>query len=339
MSLAGATAILPLLGLLVVAALACWSLLWFLIPWLRRKLLDQPNARSSHRQPTPRGGGIAFVLVSAVASGVGLARAGWSPLLALPLMALPLALVGVLDDRLDLPARWRYGAQLLTALAVMLLSPLARALPEVLPHPWLLLAPVAVLLVIAITAVINFTNFIDGLDGLVASCLAVALAAAALQLAVPPLVLWPLVGALIGFLPWNWSPARVFMGDVGSTFLGAVFAAVVLQAPSWSEALGLLLVATPVLGDACLCVPRRLLAGQRVFQAHRLHLFQRLHQAGWSHRRVAGLYSGATALLAAALLLGGWPWVVALSSVTLLLGRWLDHHVAVPFALAARNGS
>lgn len=335
--LAVSTVLPGVVAVLAASALASWGFLWLLIPLLRRKLLDQPNARSAHRLPTPRGGGLAFVLVATVASGLTLLRGEGSTLLALPLVALPLALVGVLDDRRNLPARWRYGAQLLTAWVLLLLSPLATALPASLPLSGLLLWPLAVLLLVAVTAVINFTNFIDGLDGLVASCLAVALTAAALQQAAPPLVLWPLVGALLGFLVWNWSPARVFMGDVGSTFLGAVFAGVVLQAPSWPEALGLLLVATPVLGDACFCVPRRLLAGQQVFQAHRLHLFQRLHQAGWSHRRVAGFYAGATVLLAAALLVAGWPWVVLLALLTLLLGLWLDQCVAVPFAPPARD--
>jgi UDP-N-acetylmuramyl pentapeptide phosphotransferase/UDP-N-acetylglucosamine-1-phosphate transferase len=82
----------------------------------------------------------------------------------------------------------------------------------------------------------------DGLDGLVAGCLAVTIAALATALAAP-WPLWALVGALLGFLLWNWSPAKVFMGDVGSTFLGAVFAGLVLQAPTWPEALGLLLLA------------------------------------------------------------------------------------------------
>jgi Fuc2NAc and GlcNAc transferase len=315
--------LLPAL-LLVVSALASWLLLRALIPQLRRRLLDHPNARSSHHLPTPRAGGVAFVLVAAVASGLGLLQLDWSGLTAIPLIALPLAVVGFLDDRHNLPARWRYEIQLATALLLLLLSPLG------LGFWWV------PLLLIAVTAVINFTNFMDGLDGLVAGCMAVALAAIALPLGAP-WPLWALVGGVLGFLHWNWSPAQVFMGDVGSTFLGAVFAGLVLQAPSWPEALGLLLVATPLLGDACFCVPRRLLAGQRVFQAHRLHLFQRLHQAGWPHARVSSLYIAATALLAFALLLGGWRWVVTLASAELLVGVWLDQRVAVPFAVASRS--
>ena len=127
------------------------------------------------------------------------------------------------------------------------------------------------------------------------------------------------------------------MGDVGSTFLGAVFAGLVLQASSWLQALEFLLVATPLLGDACLCVPRRFLAGQPVFQAHRLHLFQRLHQAGWSHARVSLAYISATAFLALSMLLGGLPWVFAVSVLFLSIGVWLDQRVAVPFAMASKN--
>jgi UDP-N-acetylmuramyl pentapeptide phosphotransferase/UDP-N-acetylglucosamine-1-phosphate transferase len=307
---------------------ACWGVMRILIPQLRTRLLDQPNVRSSHILPTPRGGGIAFVLVSVVASTLELFSSGFTPLKALPLLALPLAAVGFLDDRHNLPANWRYGVQLATALAMILASPLVT--------PSLVMLPLLGLLLIAVTAVINFTNFMDGLDGLVAGCLAVALTVVAIQFAAP-WPIWSLVGALLGFLLWNWSPAKVFMGDVGSTFLGAVFAGLVLQAPSWHEALGLLLVATPLLADAFLCVPRRLLAGQRVFQAHRLHLFQRLHQAGWPHARVSSLYIGATAVLALALLWGGLAWLITLAAFELLLGIWLDQRVAVPFAIASRS--
>ena len=320
--------LLPLAFCLALSAASCWILLRVLIPKLSRRLLDQPNARSSHREPTPRGGGLAFVVVSAASSLIAFVSAATTfsalPQSVLPLVALPLSIIGLLDDRLHLPASWRYGAQLLTASLILLLSPISL--------PWQLL-PLAI---VAVTAVINFTNFMDGLDGIVAGCIAVALAAAALRLAAP-WPIWSLVGALLGFLIWNWSPAKVFMGDVGSTFLGAVYAGLVLQAPSWPEALVLLLVATPLLGDACLCVPRRFLAGQPVFQAHRLHLFQRLHQAGWPHARVSSLYISATAVLALALLWGGLPWLITLAAFELLLGIWLDQRVAVPFAIASRS--
>lgn len=318
----------------LLAAAFSWLLLRALIPQLRRRLLDQPNARSSHRKPIPRGGGVAFVVVVSSSSGVALFTGQPLAVAGLPLLAVPLAVVGLLDDRHNLPATWRYGVQLLSAALILGFSPLVQRFSLSVAFGSLLLIPVVLLLVIAITAVINFTNFMDGLDGLVAGCMAVNIAALAIALEAP-WPLWALVGSLLGFLLWNWSPAKVFMGDVGSTFLGAVFAGLVLQSTSWPEALGCLLVATPLLGDACLCVLRRLLAGQRVFQAHRLHLFQRLNQAGWPHARVSLAYTAATSVLAVAMLVGGWPWVFGLAVVVLLLGVWLDQRVAVPFAVGS----
>lgn len=301
----------------VFSAALTWGILRWLIPLLQRRLLDQPNERSSHSLPTPRGGGLAFVLVgSASVSFLG----SW-----LTVLCLPLALVGFLDDRYNLPAALRYGVHFATVFVLLWVSPLQLSLIGLLP---------CLLLLIAGTAVINFTNFMDGLDGLVAGCMAVLFVVAALN---GKPALWSLVGALLGFSFWNWSPAKVFMGDVGSTFLGAVFVGLLFQVSSWSEAFCYLLVATPLLGDACLCVFRRLLAGQRVFQAHRLHLFQRLHQAGWPHSRVSIIYIVATVVLALAMLVGGLPWVLSLAVVELLCGVWLDQRIAVPFVVASMS--
>lgn len=307
-----------------LGALLAWALTGLFIRGLgSRGWIDRPNQRSAHQRPTPRGGGLAFIVAAVCVSQLHVGAADHPA--SLLLLPLPLALVGLMDDRLSLPASWRYLAQICTALLLLHGSPLAIS--------WL----VWPLLLIAVTAVINFTNFMDGLDGLVAGCMAVALGASALQLA-ESWPLWGLVGALLGFLIWNWSPAKVFMGDVGSTFLGAVFAGAVLQTSTWPQALGLLLVATPLLGDACLCVLRRLLAGQRIWQAHRLHLFQRLHQAGWPHVWVSSLYIAATMVLAVALWFGGWQAVLPLAMLALLLGFWLDQRVALPFAVASRGG-
>ena len=301
------------------ACAASWKLLDVLIPQLKQRLLDQPNDRSAHTTPTPRGGGVAFVLVTLLFNSL-LLLTGPTPALWIAWICAPLAVVGLLDDRLNLPALLRYSIQILTAIALLLPT----ALPTPL-WPWLC----GPLVVIAATAVINFVNFTDGLDGLVASCMAISLAAIALDGASG---LWPLVGALAGFLIWNWAPAKVFMGDVGSTFLGAVFAGMVLQASSWPQALAMLLLATPLLADACLCLLRRAAAGQRIFQAHKLHLFQRLHQAGWTHQNVAGLYAGATALLAVLQLAIGLSGVLLGSIAVISVGLWLDKREAVPFA-------
>lgn len=315
----------PVLALLL-STLASYLLLWLLLPHLRRRLLDHPNSRSSHQLPTPSGGGLSFVLMATSASAFEFLTTFpvSFTLSTLPLVALPLAVIGFLDDRHNLSSSFRYVCQLATSVLLVMASPL--------PIPLLAL----LLLLISCTAVINFTNFMDGLDGLVAGCMAVAISSLAIALSAS-WPIWVLVGSLIGFLILNWSPARVFMGDVGSTFLGAVFIGLVLQASSWSQSLAYLLVATPLLADAFICVTRRWLAGQPIFQAHRLHLFQRLHQAGWSHSSVSFVYISATALLAGAMLLGGLAWVIGISFMLLLVGVCLDKRVAVSFAVALKS--
>ena len=316
------------------AAFCCWLLLRMLIPVLRRRLLDRPNARSAHQCPTPRGGGLAFVIVAAVGSGFATLSDDGELAPLLIACSLPLAVVGLLDDYLNLSACWRYGVQVLTAGALLAISPLFTV--GISSLSLVLSVAVWVLLLITVTAVINFTNFMDGLDGLVASCMAVAFCTASFCLH-GAFGLWILIGSLLGFLLWNWSPAKVFMGDVGSTFLGAVWAGVVLQAPTWLDAFNLLLVTTPLLADALICVLRRQVAGQQVFQAHRLHLFQRLHQAGWSHARVTLLYLAVTIVLGVSSLAGSWVAVTALAISIFMMGVWLDQRVAVPFSESLRG--
>ena len=315
---------------LIVSATFSTFLLWWVIPLLRHRLLDQPNVRSCHQKPTPRGGGFVFVLLAALASVFAAATSSG----VVVLISLPLAVVGLLDDRFNLPSGLRYSVQLCTAFVLSVVSPLVFGLTSAFGlFLWL---PVLVVVVIAITAFINFTNFMDGLDGLVAACMLVVLGSAAIQFSLP-WPIWALEGGMLGFLFWNWSPAKVFMGDVGSTFLGATFAGLLLQSPSWMDAFAFLLVATPLLGDACLCVLRRLFAGHSVLQAHRLHLFQRLHQAGWSHQRVTVLYVASTAVLALTWLSSELSSLVLVAALIVGLGVVLDQHKAVPFAVAARR--
>ena len=324
---------LPFLALVFSFGL-CYLVLCFLIPFLKAYLPDSPNGRSSHLKITPRGGGVSFVFVSIVSSVFALISDHSSLSTLLPLFAAPLAVVGLLDDRHDLPWTWRYVSHLFTAALMLRFSPLLDGSSLLFNSSfWLILSFIAFLL-FAFTGIVNFVNFMDGLDGLVAGCMSVAFAAICIHLSLS-WSSWVLVGSLLGFLSLNWSPAKVFMGDVGSTFLGAVFAGLAFQALNWFDFFGLIFLAFPLLADACVCVLRRLWAGQQVSQAHRLHLFQRLHQSGWPHARVSSLYIAATVLLAIALLWGGPAWVIALAPIELLFGIWLDQKVAVPFAVAS----
>jgi UDP-N-acetylmuramyl pentapeptide phosphotransferase/UDP-N-acetylglucosamine-1-phosphate transferase len=259
-------------ALFLSSAILSWLLTWLLIPVLERGFMDTPNQRSSHIRPTPRGGGLAFVVIGTllhVNYTTGPSR--W-----VPLICLPLAFVGLVDDFKGLPAVVRYVVQVGTALGLIAISSL--------PISNLFL----LLFVLLITAIINFTNFMDGLDGLVAGCAVLLMATTSS---------WAISGAIFGFLIWNWAPAKVFMGDVGSTFIGAVFGGMLLQTSSSHDIFHLLLVAFPLMADSFFCLSRRLIHRENIFKAHRKHLFQRLQQAGWSHQRVALLYIVSTAIL------------------------------------------
>jgi Fuc2NAc and GlcNAc transferase len=286
------------LNVLLITGSLSFVLVALIRHYLSAYLLDIPNDRSSHTKPTPRGGGLGFVIafgiVSAVLPFVSFAD---NPLLepayALQVWAvlLPLAVIGVLDDQRDIPAGVRYLVQLLAAsIAVFCFG--------VFPQPWLTplglmgVIVATALTIIGVTAMINFYNFMDGLDGLVAGVTAVQLG----------FLLLLLVVALMGFLCWNWSPAKIFMGDVGSTVLGAVVAIALLNhsgdvIQNWA----FLAITLPLIGDAVYTLTRRALRRENIFKAHRTHIYQRLNQAGWSHAQVAGSYILSTLVIAEAL--------------------------------------
>jgi UDP-N-acetylmuramyl pentapeptide phosphotransferase/UDP-N-acetylglucosamine-1-phosphate transferase len=277
-----------------------------ILPELKKRLLDNPNARSSHIVPTPRGAGIAFVIIGSILHGiftVGTIR--W-----VPFICLPLAIVGIVDDHKDLSPGWRYLMQILTALALLSISNIGISF-------WSL-----PFLVVIVTAVINFMNFMDGLDGLLAGCSVLLMSATSA---------WAISGSILGFLLWNWSPAKVFMGDVGSTFIGAVFAGFVLQQSSPQNGLSILLLAFPLFGDAMISLTCRFFAKENIFQPHRQHLYQRLNRAGWNHSKVASLYILAVFTLILARAIGGFPLLIALIFIEFLIGIVLDRSIAIKF--------
>lgn len=266
--------------------------------YLSQKLVDIPNDRSSHSQPTPRGGGLGFILGFAVTSLIVAIIQVYLPeissidfkinILYLWLILTPLAVIGIIDDRYNVPAKIRYLVQLIvTIVAVISFGNF--------PLPWLTNLGIygqiitIILTIIGFTALINFYNFMDGLDGIVASVSAIQLAFIAFYFNQP--LWWFLVAGLIGFLYWNWSPAKIFMGDVGSTFLGATIAIAILNTQdhpimAWSG----LAITLSLTADAIYTLICRLIRRENIFQAHRTHLYQRLQQSGCSHAQVSIIY-------------------------------------------------
>jgi len=249
---------------------------------LARSLMDIPNARSSHSVPTPRGGGVAIVvsfLVALAAIAVN-GELDWSASLALLGAGGFVAWVGFLDDHGHIAARWRLLAHFVAAFWALVWlggAPALEILGAQLDLDWLGFALVAVYLV----WLLNLYNFMDGIDGIAsveAICVCVGGALLYVLLGKPQLALLPLMlaAAVAGFLYWNFPPARIFMGDAGSGFLGIALGIMSIQAGrvdpslfwSWVILLGVFVV------DATFTLVRRLLRGDKVYEAHRSHAYQ-----------------------------------------------------------------
>jgi Fuc2NAc and GlcNAc transferase len=260
---------------------------------LAQALLDLPNERSSHTTPTPRGGGLAIVLV--VLGGITLlaATGELDPMTGVALVGGGglIALVGWMDDRRQVPAALRLLCQIGAAMwAVAWLGGMPTL--DFGTGSASLGVGGAVLATVAIVWAINFYNFMDGIDGLAAGEAASAgLAATALlawghsDLAAAAIIV---AGAAAGFLPWNWERARIFMGDVGSGFLGFMFGALALASENSGAipTLVWLLLVGAFFADATVTLFRRIFRREPWYTAHRAHAYQRAVQAGWSHGRV-----------------------------------------------------
>ncbi len=263
-------------GLVVIAAfVTCWGVLAGLL--LRGRLpMDHPNERSLHQTPTPRIGGLGIMAGVLVASL-------WlvdGTLLPAMLGAFALAAVSVLDDVRGLPVALRFLAHFVAAAACLLALGLTG---------WALVG-----LTLAVVWMTNLFNFMDGADGLAGGMAAIgfgALALAAWLGGAPGLAAFcaAIAAAALAFLRFNFPPARVFMGDAGSIplgFLAAVLGILGARQEVWSW-LFPLLVFSPFIVDASVTLSRRVLRGDKVWQAHRSHYYQRAVLLGATHRQLA----------------------------------------------------
>lgn len=262
-----------------------------------RRLIDLPNARSSHRQPTPRGGGLS-ILVAFLGGCVLLTVAGrMSPdLLWLLLTAVPVGAVGFWDDHGHVPARFRMAVHVAAAATALLLLggfPLLRLGTSTIELGWV----GAVIGVLWLVWLLNLFNFMDGIDAIAGTeVMFVAAAAAWLMgwrdghVGEVGTSLLLLAAATFGFQFWNWPPARIFMGDVGSGFVGYTLGLLALSDlnrnsgglgfPVWIILFGVFLV------DSTYTLLRRMAGRQRWYEAHRSHAYQKAAAIVGAHGRV-----------------------------------------------------
>ena len=302
----------------VVCAVVGFSLsyVWIarILKWTRRRgILDIPNARSSHAVPTPRGAGIAIV---------GLTIGFWlvyllvahrfdSRFLAFAAGGLMVATVGWLDDVATAGRSARFIVHSLAASMAMLafgyFDEIVVPFVGTIYFSWFGI-PLTLLWIAGLT---NSYNFIDGIDG---SAGGQAVVAGAGWVILCGMINYPEIGILgvlaascsLGFLMYNWPPARIFMGDVGSSFLGYTFAVIPLMCRGASPAIpfAAVLIVWPSVFDSCFTIIRRAKNGENILVAHRSFLFQRLNIAGWSHLQATLLYS----MLEAIGVVMAWMW-------------------------------
>ncbi|MCP2071235.1 UNVERIFIED_ORG: Fuc2NAc and GlcNAc transferase [Pseudomonas lini] len=249
---------------------------------MARSIIDVPNARSSHSIPTPRGGGVsivvAFLLTLALLGQLGLVPLEYA--VALGGAGALVAIVGFMDDHGHIAARWRLLGHFSAAVWALLwlkgLAPL-RLFGVSFDLSWL----GHVLAAFYLVWILNLYNFMDGIDGIASvEALLACLSASLLyvltgftDLVWPPLML---AAAVLGFLFWNFPPAKIFMGDAGSGFLGIALGVISLQVAwvsqdlfwAWLILLGVFIV------DATVTLLRRLIRGDKVYEAHRSHAYQ-----------------------------------------------------------------
>ncbi len=292
----------------ITTGMASWFLTRFVLRHaIRNGMLDIPNERSLHESPTPRGGGVAIVtivlLCIAVAGSSGLLEQRIA--LALCGGGLLVAGIGWIDDRRNVSAAVRAAVHCCAAAwAVYWLDGLTSVRVGVAELSTGFLGSVAA--IVAIVWMTNLYNFMDGIDGLAAveavcvagSATAILLLTGAFGFAVTTACI---AGAAAGFLVWNRMPARIFMGDVGSGFLGFTFATLAFASESETRvpAVVWLLLMLVFIFDATATLLRRVLRGERWYAGHRQHAYQRLVQSGLSHSQVVA------AVVACNLVLGG----------------------------------
>ncbi len=254
------------------------------IRFFERFFLDNPNNRSLHLKPVPSAGGISFIIPILIYDLIFSYFNNFEGSISLSFLCIPLIFISFLDDLIKVSPKYRYLLQLLTSFLILGFSKINLFL-----FGPILNILIFIFLIIFITAIINFTNFMDGSDGLVAGCMFIFFLIINYKLN-SNISIIILLGSLATFIFWNWSPAKIFMGDIGSTFLGVYFIANILQFNNINEIIGLLLIASPFFGDALITVFRRFLKRQNLFKAHRQHLYQRLYLGKLSKQQVAIIY-------------------------------------------------
>ena len=320
-------------GTVIFAALMSASLIVALYPWLERYALAKPNARSSHRTPTPQGGGIAVIAATLGAVGVALAifSRGALPDLSLPKVVaavLIMTCLGAIDDIRPLPAGLRLILQTIVVAGVIYTLPdQLRVVPLL---PWWI---ERLLLLIGGLWFVNLVNFMDGIDWMTAAeviPITATLTVLAIAGALPSygtVLALALGGAMIGFAYFNRPTAKVFLGDVGSLPIGLILGWLLLQVAGGGHLVAAVIMPLYYLADATITLCRRLIRREPFWEAHRSHFYQRATDRGFTTMavvvRVFVVNIGLGILAVISVVVPGRPCEIAALTAAAILVAWL----------------
>lgn len=307
------------LALVPLAGLVSWLAVGRVLLWLRRRaILDTPNARSAHSVPIPRGGGLGLMIALLPALGaLWLTQQAptWAPIGVL-CAALILVAISWRDDRHTLGALPRLVTHVLAAAIAMLALPADAHILQGLVPLW----ADRVFGGLALVYFINIFNFMDGIDGISGvETLSVGAGAALVAWlghspSIAPAEGLILAAVAVGWLRWNWHPAKLFLGDVGSVPLGFLLGWLLLRLAAGGAWAAALVIPAYYLGDASLTLLRRTLRGEKPWEAHREHVYQRATQRGLSHQQVClSILLCNLGLIALALAGEQWHWAIGLA--------------------------
>ena len=290
----------------------------YTLPFFKINIAAIPTKRGMHSIIKPTGGGIIFVLIYIIFS----IFQGFY----FPLLYFPLALIGLLDDKFNISPKAKFIAQLITVIGTIIII----KQNEITLLNTSLENNILNLFIIALVgiSIINFINFMDGVDGLICGSFIIILSV------LNPLQnqSLPLIGALFGFLRFNWQSSKIFMGDTGSLFLGSFLVSILFKSSNSIDFIKMLIFMTPLIIDPLITILRRVYLGQNFFSPHKLHLYQRLVSNGLSHSQVSLIYIISIFILGIFYRFSNLKILLIASMIVIIFGIFLDIKFAIKFS-------
>ncbi len=289
------------------------------------KLLDYPISRSAHKKAIPTGGGIVFSMVSIISSCFLLYSLPKNQINLIIISSLPITLLSFFDDFNNLKITYRLAAQIITSILLINLG-------NIFSYNLNLIDLFIFLFLILIsTTTINTSNFMDGLDGLLVGSMLIIIPTSAIFLDLTYPIIFIILGSLLSFLIFNIYPAKLFMGDVGSIFLGSFYSGLAFQAQDVQSFVSIILLGTHLYADTLITIIRRFFNNENIFLAHKVHLFQRLKEAGWHQKKITTIYTFSTFIICFSLIKFGLLAEIISATIILFAGFYLDKKYAVNF--------